>query len=930
MGPTDSAISQPLLASDVIGVVFCVFGVIYWQLWRRERDSAVGWFAASWLLFGIWFGFTPLQPLAGPFVGWSPFWYLGFLSFVSLTLGFIDYIQVPLTRRRSAFLWVFVPLVAFLIVCHLPLLGFQIRRSIANLWVMFWYGTLGALAWRAGDQEPGAGHKTEAVTLWLIPVLTLGLALARIDAAYLRYYAVLPLFFLAMTVLTATLLRRQRSLKEQVALRAEAELEMRRANEVLGQSAAMLDRTGELAQVGGWSVDLTTMKLIWTRETFRIANIEPPNEPALEEGINLFAPEARPKISAAVQAAIKNGTPYDLELPIIAANGERKWVRTQGFAEMRSGKAIRIHGTFQDITQRKAAEEMLRHNEERRSIATESGRVAIWEVDIPTGRLTWDENCFLLYGINREKFTGNFEDWLKSIHPGDLESVKDSFWSAVEGPREYNSTFRIVWPDGEVRHIEARGQVQRNHDGVAERVIGTNWDITEIKRQQSLLHQMAHFDALTGLPNRFLLGDRLQQAMVQARRRDQLLAMVYLDFDEFKSINDLHGHEIGDQFLIRRASDMKECLREADTLARIGGDEFVAILTDLDNSESCLPMLDRLLGAASAKVQVQQKILCGSASIGVAFYPQPQEIAPDQLLRQADQAMYQAKLTGKNRYHIFDADKDRFVRGHHENLEGIRLALERGEFVLHYQPKVNMRTGKVIGVEALIRWQHPEKGLLAPGVFLPAIENDVLAIAIGEWVIDAALAQIERWQALGLNLSVSVNVGARQLQQTDFVDRLRIILAKHPNVAKGSMDLEVLETSALEDFAQVSRVIKECADLGVAFALDDFGTGYSSLTYLKRLKVSVLKIDQSFVRDMLDDPDDLTILQGVIGLASAFRREVIAEGVETVAHGTILLSLGCEMAQGYGIARPMTAEMLPGWVAAWRPDPAWLVSPKES
>ena len=289
--------------------------------------------------------------------------------------------------------------------------------------------------------------------------------------------------------------------------------------------------------------------------------------------------------------------------------------------------------------------------------------------------------------------------------------------------------------------------------------------------------------------------------------------------------------------------------------------------------------------------------------------------------------MYQAKLAGKNRYHVFDADHDSSLRGHHESLERIRLALMQDEFVLYYQPKVNMHSGQVIGAEALIRWQHPEKGLLAPNTFLPVIEDHPLAVEVGEWVIDTALAQIEEWHAIGLDLSVSVNIGARQLQQTDFVARLQTILAKHPKVSPTSLELEVLETSAVEDMAQVSQVIEDCHQMGVKFALDDFGTGYSSLTYLKRLRVALLKIDQSFVRDMLVDPEDLAILEGVIGLAAAFKRDVIAEGVETVEHGTALLHLGCKLAQGYGIARPMPPEQLPAWVVSWEPDDAWSELP---
>jgi EAL domain-containing protein (putative c-di-GMP-specific phosphodiesterase class I) len=330
---------------------------------------------------------------------------------------------------------------------------------------------------------------------------------------------------------------------------------------------------------------------------------------------------------------------------------------------------------------------------------------------------------------------------------------------------------------------------------------------------------------------------------------------------------------------------------------------------------------------AASKVQLSEALVQVSVSIGVTFYPQDQDIDADQLLRQADQAMYQSKLAGKNRYHVFDPVKDSYIRVHHEGLERIRMALLQNEFVLHYQPKVNMRSGKVIGAEALIRWQHPEKGLLAPGIFLPVIEDHVLAVVVGEWVIDMALAQVETWQSAGLDLPVSVNIGARQLQQSNFVQRLQAILAKHPSVSPAKLELEVLETSALADISQVSQVIEDCAQIGVRFALDDFGTGYSSLTYLKRLRVSLLKIDQSFVRDMLVDPDDLAILEGVIGLAAAFKRHVIAEGVESVEHGTALLHLGCDLAQGYGIARPMPAEQMPAWADTWQPDAAWSELP---
>jgi diguanylate cyclase (GGDEF)-like protein/PAS domain S-box-containing protein len=492
--------------------------------------------------------------------------------------------------------------------------------------------------------------------------------------------------------------------------------------------------------------------------------------------------------------------------------------------------------------------------------------------------------------------------------------------------------------DGEVWNRRKSGEIYpelltistvRGNDGKAFNYVAMFTDITSIKANQNQLEKLAHFDVLTGLPNRVLLADRLQQSILQALRRKQTVAVAYLDLDGFKAINDQHGHKTGDQLLMTVASRMKQVLRESDTLARLGGDEFVAVL-NLDDVAASVPLLTRLLAAASQSVAIAGLNLQVSASIGVTFYPQSQEIDPDQLLRQADHAMYQAKLAGKNRFHLFDTQQDRSIRGHHRNVQHIREALQARQFVLYYQPKVNMRRGSVIGAEALIRWVHPERGLLLPGEFLPQIDNHPLSIELGDWVIERTLTQMEHWQAAGFTIPISINVSAYQLQQKEFATHLSQMLALHPTVRAQDLELEVLESSALEDIDHIARVIESCRKLGIRFALDDFGTGYSSLTYLKHLRVSLLKIDRSFVHNMLDDPDDLAILEGVIGMASAFRRQVIAEGVETVAHGTLLLQLGCELAQGYGIAAPMAAADLPGWAARWQPDPAWADLPRVS
>ncbi len=483
--------------------------------------------------------------------------------------------------------------------------------------------------------------------------------------------------------------------------------------------------------------------------------------------------------------------------------------------------------------------------------------------------------------------------------------------------------FMIRGKNGTLRWLETHAAPLRDANGRVTSLLGVTRDITQTKEHQKQLEHIAHYDALTNLPNRVLLADRLQQAMAHCQRRGQSLAVVYLDLDGFKAVNDKYGHDVGDELLIVVAHRMKSVLREGDSLARIGGDEFIAVLVDLEQPQDCDPVLARLLQAAADPVSVSSTVMQVSASAGVTFYPQD-GADTDQLMRHADQAMYLAKQAGKNRYHLFDVAQDAAVQIQRESLEHIRLALEKREFVLYYQPKVNMRTGRVIGAEALIRWQHPERGLLPPAAFLPIIEEHPFSVELGEWVIDTALEQMAAWHQEGLEIPVSVNIGARQLQQEDFVKKLAESLSSHPNIPRHWLELEVLETSALDDIAQISRIMRACREIGVHFALDDFGTGYSSLTYLKHLPAELIKIDQSFVRDMLDDADDLAIVNGVIGLASAFHRKVIAEGVETVAHGTLLLSLGCELAQGYGIARPMPAADIPGWVASWRPNAAWI------
>jgi len=569
-----------------------------------------------------------------------------------------------------------------------------------------------------------------------------------------------------------------------------------------------------------------------------------------------------------------------------------------------------------DITERKLAEDKLKLAASVFSHAHEG----IFITDASGSILEVNDRFTDITGYSRTEALGQNPRLLQSGKQ--LPAFYTEMWRTLQEQNHWHGELWNRHKNGEIYAEQLTISAVRDVTDQVQNYVAFISDITEIKAHQDQLEHIAHYDVLTNLPNRALLADRLNQSMMKCSRHRLSLVVAFLDLDGFKLINDAHGHHLGDQLLVSLSARMKEALREGDTLARIGGDEFVAIISGLSKIEDCQPVLDRLLHVAATPVTVMGTSLKLSTSIGVALYPQD-NIDADQLLRQADQAMYLAKQAGKNRYHFFDTIRDKAVITQRENIESVRDALSRGEFVLYYQPKVNMRSGEIIGVEALIRWQHPNQGLLPPAAFLPMIESHDISLGVGEWVIDTALTQIHEWEKAGIHLPISVNISAYQLQQKNFSSRLAALLSAHPEVNPQHLELEILETSALSDISDVSATMQACSQLGVTFSLDDFGTGYSSLTYLRSLPVSVIKIDQSFIRDMLTNPDDLAIVTGVMGLAKAFNREVIAEGVETIEHGVALIALGCELAQGYGIARPMAASDVPTWIKDWKPDASW-------
>ena len=610
----------------------------------------------------------------------------------------------------------------------------------------------------------------------------------------------------------------------------------------------------------------------------------------------------------------------NLEAEIRCRNksGEWTWILTRGRVVEwdEQGIPLMVSGTHTDITERK----ILEMSQRDAATVFDNSYEGIMVVN-PKGLITRINPAFSrITGYAAQEVLGQSHKLL-SFGLQDRHFYKEMYLSLAQNG---------YWT-GEIWSRRKDGQIYTQLLSVSsvvddrlavEHYIGIFSDISQRKEHEAELDRVAHYDPLTGTPNRRLLADRLQQSILKADRHQKNLAVCYIDLDGFKEVNDTHGHKAGDELLIGISNRLKRVLRSEDTLSRLGGDEFVLLLYDIGTPEECAAILDRILNAIKAPLSIETAVISVSGSIGMSLYPLDHSDA-DSLLRHADQAMYRAKEAGKNRYHLFDLESDQKAQHQRRMVKRLHVAMQCNEFRLHYQPKVDLRNGAIAGMEALIRWQHPQQGLLSPAAFLPHVEGSTVDYPLGKWVISSALQQAALWLRQGSPIKVSVNIGAGQLLQPEFLNDLRAALADCPDLPPDHLELEVLESVSINDLAHTVRVLTECRQIGVALALDDFGTGYSSLTYLRTLPVDTLKIDQSFICDMLTDPEDHGIVEAVIRLAGAFNRQVIAEGVETLAHGAALLQMGCHLAQGYGIAKPMADSEVLAWVREWTAARVW-------
>ena len=629
----------------------------------------------------------------------------------------------------------------------------------------------------------------------------------------------------------------------------------------------------------------------------------------------LIHPDDLPRIAQEVEEYLREGQDnYAQRYRLRHADGHWLWIDDYNTVQRdKHGKATALFGYVMDISDQYRMLLRLRMTASVFSHASEG--VVITDTQ---GNILEVNQAFT-------RITGYSADEVLGKNPSLLKSGRQSL-------EFYNQMWRRLldhghW-QGEVWNRRKDGEVYAewlsinavtDSEGQVSHYMALFTDITSQKAHQNELERIAHYDPLTDLPNRTLLADRLGVALAHSRRSGEVLALCLLDLDGFKPINDRLGHKAGDQVLQEIARRLLEAVRDDDTVARVGGDEFVLLLTGLHAEHAYEQILQRLLADIALPIGFEGEMVRVSASIGVTLYPGDSG-EPDKLLRHADQAMYRAKQEGKNRYHLFNPSAESRLHANRGLRERISKGIAQGQFELYYQPKVDCRQGQVTGFEALLRWNHPTLGQRSPVEFLPLIEQEEAIIELGDWVLAEAIRQIDHWQTLGIALPVSVNVSARQFLNGSLATRLEA-LQKTP--AASLLVIELVETAALEDVQAMRQLLTRFQPHVMKFSLDDFGTGYSSLVHLKQLPVNEMKIDGSFVRDMLDDAGDLGIIQGVIGLAKAFDHEVVAEGVESIEHILMLLELGCDVMQGYAIARPMPAERVPAWLGGFRADPRW-------
>jgi diguanylate cyclase (GGDEF)-like protein/PAS domain S-box-containing protein len=564
--------------------------------------------------------------------------------------------------------------------------------------------------------------------------------------------------------------------------------------------------------------------------------------------------------------------------------------------------------SFRDVTERLRSEEALRKSEERFHLLTRATNDAVWDFNLSQNQYWLSEEFEKIFGYKLNQYqTIEVESWRKKIHPEEREKVISSFNETMSSDAHcWSEEYSFRRADGGYVFVLDRGYIIRNECGQAVRAIGTMMDITQRKQAEEIIRYQAAHDQLTGLPNRLLFNDHLLTALNNARNSKKMLAVMFLDLDRFKKINDILGHPAGDRLLESFAARIADTLRSTDTIARWGGDEFTVLLPEIHCPEDALKTAQRILESLKPTFKIDKQPLHVSSSIGIALYPDDGEDA-ETLVKNADAALYRAKERGRNNYQFYNSTINP-EGGQLLTLENrLHEAIGKKQFEVYYQPKVNITTWKIQGMEALLRWQHPELGLVSPATFIPIAEENGLIVSIGEWVLETACTQNKAWQdALQPDLRIAVNFSARQFQQFNLVQMVANCLEK-TGLEPKYLELEITETTAMQDVEYTKKVLKDLQNMGVQIALDDFGTGYCSLNYLRKFPLNILKIDKSFVSELTTDPCERAIANAVATLGRDLNLSVVAEGVETKEQLECLRELHCHEIQGYYFSRALSA-----------------------
>jgi diguanylate cyclase (GGDEF)-like protein/PAS domain S-box-containing protein len=593
-------------------------------------------------------------------------------------------------------------------------------------------------------------------------------------------------------------------------------------------------------------------------------------------------------------------------------DGIYRWVRDElRLLTAQDGKPIEIIGSWTDISEHKGLVESLRKSQACLEEGQRIAHLGSWEWDIQSDIAHWSDEAFRIFGVDSQAISPCYATFLDVIHPEDRERVNAAVQRATKERASYNIDFRIVHPGGSLFYVNAQGQVTFSRDGEPVRMVGTILDITgrrqvesDLKEKKACLEHLAYYDSLTELPNRTLLMDRLAQAIGRGDRHNSQVALFFLDLDLFKKINDTLGHQSGDLILQNVALRLQSTLRREDTIARFGGDEFVIMVEGIPDTKQVAQIAQKILASLELPFSIGSQLCYISTSIGISLYTSRDDNA-ESLLKRADIAMYAVKKMGRNNFQFYSQEMD--IRAHELLLleNDLRQALDTEQLVLHYQPQVDLSSGQIIGLEALVRWQHPDKGLVPPNDFIPLAEETGLIIPIGAWVLRTACSYARTLQEAGTpQLRMSVNISMRQFKAPNFPALVFQIL-NETGLEPQWLELEITESIAMEDIDETISQLTTLREKGVGVAIDDFGTGHSSLSHLKRIPITTLKIDRAFVRDVLTDPYDLAIIEAIQTLAKTLKLEVVAEGIETREQKQLLFRLGCTLGQGFLFSSPL-------------------------